>query len=253
MSKKFDISIFIYGLTLFSGISYLWGFWLKLDINILAYAELADIVKASVYPALPAIGILAVYSAMDGVNSLSKKEYEQRISEGGLAKGFTLFFKFYCFAIIVLGIGSSAYTAITETGYMRLHGLYPLISLCLFLYIIFSNKFLLSLPVNLRVFVVSIFCFLPTAAFSKGFSNGEIAIDHNAPGFYVTGTGFCSSSESEKFRYIAVLGSRLFTISSSDNNICITKSEDFRLLKYNEKALNKQLNEDAAKTAAPVS
>ena len=83
MSKKFDISIFVYGLALFSGISYLWGFWLNMDINILSYAELTDIVKASVYPALPAIGILAVYSAMDGYNSLSKKEYDERIAIGG--------------------------------------------------------------------------------------------------------------------------------------------------------------------------
>lgn len=239
MSKKFDISIFVYGLALFSGISYLWGFWLNMDINILSYAELTDIVKASVYPALPAIGILAVYSAMDSYNSLSKKEYEQRIAIGGFSKGFAFFLKFSTWAVIATFLVYSAYTIFTESGYIRLRGLYPLISILLFLYIMHSNKFLMSLPVNLRVFVVSIFCFLPTVAFSKGYSDGEIAVDQNAPGFYVTSKGLCSSSDTEKFRYIAVLGNRLFTISSIDNSICITNSEDFRLLKYNEESLDK--------------
>lgn len=253
MPKKIDVSIIGYGLALFSGISYLWGFWLKLDINILSYVDLSDIVKASVYPALPAIGILAVYSAMDGVNAISKKQHDDYIEQGGFIKGFTYFQKIYGFSIILLALGWSAYTAITEVGYMRLRGLYPLASLALFLYIIFSNKFLLTISVNLRVFVVSIICFLPTIAFNKGFSNGELAINHNAPGFYVLGTGYCSSTSTERFRYIAVLGSRLFSISSVDNSICISKSEDYRLVKYNEEALNKQLNKHAAKDATPVS
>ncbi|MCS6102364.1 hypothetical protein [Shewanella baltica] len=67
MSTKINLSLVVYGLVLFSGISYLWGFWIKFDINILSYVALTEIVKASVYPALPAIGILAAYSAMDGV------------------------------------------------------------------------------------------------------------------------------------------------------------------------------------------
>ncbi len=224
-----------------------------MDINILSYTELTDIVKASVYPALPAIGVLAVYSAMDGYNSLSKKEYEQHIARGGISKGFALFLKVYSWAIIAIVLGYSVYSILTESGYIRMRGIYPLISLLLFLYVMHSNKFLVSLPVNLRVFVVSIFCFLPTMAFTKGYSDGEIAADQNAPGFYVTSKGLCSSSDTEKFRYIAVLGSRLFTISSIDNSICIINSEDFRLFKYNEGSLNKQLKEDAAKSAAPVS
>lgn len=253
MSTKFNISVFIYGLALFSGISYLWGFWINLDINILSYVALTDIVKASVYPALPAIGVLAAYSAMDGVNSLSKKQHDEYIAEGGFAKGLTYFIKFYCVFTVLLGLGSSAYTAITETGYLRLRGLYPLISLVLFLYIIFSNRYLLTIPVKIRVFIVSVVCFLPTVCFSKGYSNGELSINHDIKGFYVVGKGYCSSTDDEKFRYIGVLGSRLFSISSKDNSICITTAEEFRLVKYNVETLNKKLNKDAAKDAATAS
>lgn len=240
MSTKINLSLIIYGLALFSGISYLWGFWIKFDINILSYVALTEIVKASVYPALPAIGILAAYSAMDGVNSMSKKQHDEYVEAGGFFKGFTYLLKFYCVSMILLGLGSSAYTVISETGYLRLRGLYPLVSLVLFLYIIFSNRYLLNIPVNLRVFIVSVVCFLPTYSFSKGYSNGEEAMDHNAAGYYVASKGYCSSTKDEKFRYIGVLGSRLFTLSSKDNSICITKSEDFKLVSYNAPALNRQ-------------
>lgn len=233
MSIKINVTLVVYGLALFSGISYLWGFWIKFDINILSYVALTEIVKASVYPALPAIGILAAYSAMDGVNSMSKKQHDEYVEAGGVFKGFTYVLKFYCASVIILGMGSSAYTAITESGYMRLRGIYPLLSLGLFLYIIFSQKYLLNLPVNLRVFVVSVFCFLPTASFNKGYSNGELAMDHKSLGYYVVSNGYCSSTSEEKFRYIGVLGSRLFSLSSKDNSICISKSEDFRLISYN--------------------
>ncbi|GIU06982.1 MULTISPECIES: hypothetical protein [unclassified Shewanella] len=252
MSTKINLTLIVYGLALFSGISYLWGFWIKFDINILSYVALTEIVKASVYPALPAIGILAAYSAMDGVNSMSKKPHDEYMEAGGIFKGFTYLLKFYCVSMILFSLGSSAYTAMTETGYMRLRGLYPLLSLILFLYIIFSNKYLLKLPVNLRVFVVSIFCFLPTVSFDKGYANGEVAMDHKSLGYYVVSNGYCSSASEEKFRYIGVLGSRLFSLSSKDNSICISKSEDFKLISYNEPAPNKQLNKDVAKNAGPV-
>ncbi|MEZ9899443.1 hypothetical protein AB4379_18590, partial [Vibrio breoganii] len=89
MISKVNISIFCYGLSLFAGISYLWGFWLSFDINILSFVALTDIVKASIYPALPAIGILGMYSAMDGINAVSKEAHSRMINEGGFAKGFT--------------------------------------------------------------------------------------------------------------------------------------------------------------------
>jgi hypothetical protein len=251
MSAKINLSLVAYGLALFSGISYLWGFWIKFDINILSYVALTEIVKASVYPALPAIGILAVYSTIDGVNTMSKKKHDEYMEAGGIFKGFTYFIKFYCISIIILGLGSSVYTAITETGYLRLRGLYSLVSIVLFLYIIFSNKYLLNLPVNLRVFVVSIVCFLPTASFNKGYSNGEQAMNHDAQGYYVVSNGYCSSTEDENFRYISVLGSRLFSLSSKDDSICVTKAEDFKLVSYNNPALNKQRNTDSGAIAPP--
>jgi hypothetical protein len=250
MNTKLDVTLIIYGLALFSGISYLWGFWVNFDINILSYVALTDIVKASVYPALPAIAVLAFYSAMDGYNSMSKKKYDDYVEEGGFYKGFTYFVLFYGIAMTLLGLGNAIYILVIETGYLKLKGVYPLISIVLFLYIILSNKFLMKIPVNLRVFIVSIICFLPTYLFHKGYTNGVLAADHESAGFYIQGKGYCSSSEKEKFRYISVIGSKLFSYSSKDNSICITKAEDFRLIKYNVKP---KVEEIVEKEVKPVS
>lgn len=239
MNTKFDITIIVYGLALFSGISYLWGFWLYFDVNILSYIALTDIIKASVYPALPAIGVLAIYSAMDGYNSISKKQHQDMIDEGGFFKGFTYFVKFYAILLASYAIINTVYLIITEIGYHKLKGFYPLISISLFFYIIFSNKYLLKIPLNARVFLVSIFCFLPSYLFHKGNSNGAIAANHEAQGYYVLSKGYCNSTKIEKFRFIGVIGNKLFSHSSKDNSICIAKAEDFRLTKYNIDNKNK--------------
>jgi len=247
MNKKLDLTLIIYGLALFSGISYLWGFWVNFDVNIISYVALTDIVKASVYPALPAIGVLAIYSAMDGFNSISKEKREEMVNEGGFFKGYTYFVKYYAIAIFLLAISNTVYLIYTEEGYFKLKGFYPLISIVLFYYIIASKKYLSSMSINSKVFLVTIICFLPTYLFNKGFENGVLASDHSAQGFYVVGKMYCNSNKDEKFRYISVIGNKLFSYSSKSNNVCITKAEDFQLVKYN---LEKPQDKATAKSVA---
>ncbi|MEZ9899461.1 hypothetical protein AB4379_18720, partial [Vibrio breoganii] len=146
---------------------------------------------------------------------------------------FTYFFTAWCIFLALASFGSAIYTAVTETGYMRLRGIYPLIGLAVFFYAVLSNKFLMQIPMNLRVFIISVVCFLPVASFNQGFSNGEIAANHEEEGFYFESKGYCSSTLDEKFRYINIFGSRVFTVSSKDNSICVGKSDEFKLIKYN--------------------
>lgn len=233
MNGKLDISLVVYGLALFSGVSYLWGFWLNFDINILSYIALTDVIKASVYPALPALAILAFYSAMDGFNSMSKSDHDIFIAEGGMFKGYTYLLTAYCVVCFLLGLGNAIFLIVVNDGYFRLLGIYPLASICLFLYLILSNKFLLSIPVKSRVFIVSVICFLPTYLFNKGHTNGSLVSDHSAVGQYVIADGYCSSNAETKFRFISVMGDKLFAISSKDESICIRRAEDFQLVKYN--------------------
>jgi len=234
MNIKLELSVVVYGLALFSGVSYLWGFWLNFDINILSYIALTDVIKASVYPALPALGVLAFYSAMDGYNSMSKAQHESFIAEGGFAKGFTYFHKLFCVVCFIFGLGNATYLVVSNDGYFRLLGLYPLVSICLFIYLVMSNQFLMTLPVKYRVFVLVIICFLPTFLFNKGYSNGAQQSDLNAEGQYVIADGFCSSDDKAKYRFVSVIGGKLFSISSSDESICVRSAENFRLVKYNQ-------------------
>ncbi|WP_228076473.1 hypothetical protein, partial [Vibrio parahaemolyticus] len=137
MNSKLDLSLVVYGLALFSGVSYLWGFWLNFEVNILSYIALTDVIKASVYPALPALAILAFYSAMDGFNSMSKGEHDMFVAEGGVSKGYAYFLKIYCALCFLLGLGNAIFLIVANEGYFRLLGVYPLVSICLFLYLVF--------------------------------------------------------------------------------------------------------------------
>lgn len=244
MNIKLELSIVVYGLALFSGVSYLWGFWLNFDINILSYIALTDVIKASVYPALPALGVLAFYSAMDGYNSMSKAQQDVFLAEGGAAKGFTYFHKASCAAGFIFGLGNAVYLIVSNEGYFRLLGMYPLLSIVLFIYLAMSNKFLMSIKLNYRMFILLVICFLPTFLFNKGYSNGLLQSDLGAEGQYVIADGFCSSDDEVNYRFISVIGGKLFAISSSDESICVRSAENFRLVKYNQVGDKDSLNID---------
>lgn len=233
MNHKLDLSFLAYGLALFSGVSYLWGFWLNFDVNILSYAALTDVIKASVYPALPALAVLAMYSALDGANAMSKDLVEEYNERGGTFKRYTLVLKGWFFFSVAAVFGNAVYLILTNNGYFRLLGIYPLASMALFIYLVHNNKFLMSFPVKPRVFILTLVCFLPTYLFNKGYSNGQIVLNHEAVGHYVIAEGYCSSDESTTYRFISVIGNRLFTLSSDDESICVRSAENFRLVKYN--------------------
>ncbi len=251
MDNKIDITLIIYSTAIFSGISYLWGFWIYFDINILSYIALTDIVKASVYPALPAIGVLVLYSSLDGMNATSKENNKEIIEMGGFYKWFTHFYNLYFMVLFFCIIGYWVYLIVSEDGYNKLQGIYPLASALLIVFFLTSKKKFFNFPDKIRVGIITLICFLPTYLFNKGSDNGAIASNHEAIGYFVNAKGYCNSTKSEKFRYISVIGNKLFTYSSKDNSMCITKAEDFRLTKYNEKKFVKK--NDEAKVRESIS
>ena len=61
MDTKVNITLAAYAYFILVGISYMWGYWLPFELNILAFADVTDIIKASAYPLLPAVGLLLTY------------------------------------------------------------------------------------------------------------------------------------------------------------------------------------------------
>ena len=94
MDTKVNITLAAYAYFILVGISYMWGYWLPFELNILAFADVTDIIKASAYPLLPAVGLLLTYASLDGLNTISKKQYNDYMTEGG-------FFRVYMRFIVV--------------------------------------------------------------------------------------------------------------------------------------------------------
>jgi hypothetical protein len=197
MSRDVNITAALYLYALFVGASYLIGYWLPFGLNILAFADLTDIIKASIIPTIPAVGLLLTYSALDGLNSISKKQHDEYIAEGGFSKYYMKFMVIYGHAMILLFAGNLAYIIITEPGMQKLKGAFPLASLIIFCYLIYGNRHLLFMNVKSRVFVVSLLCFLPTAAFSTGNRDGESTLRLEGTIWEVKSTEPCASGATD--------------------------------------------------------
>jgi hypothetical protein len=232
MSRDINATAALYLYALFVGSSYLIGYWLPFGLNILAFADLTDIIKASVIPIIPAIGLLLTYSALDGLNSISKKQNDEYIAEGGFFKYYMKFLVIYAYAITILLAGNFAYTIITEPGMQKLKGVFPLASLILFCYLIYGNRHLLSLDVKSRVFVVSLLCFLPTAAFTTGNRDGESTLRLEGTIWEVKPTEPCVSGATDLV-LLARLNSKYLTMSKQDKSICVLQEGNIQLIKKN--------------------
>lgn len=232
MSRDINLTAALYLYALFVGGSYLIGYWLPFGLNILAFTDLTDIIKASIIPLIPVVGLLLTYSALDGLNSISKKEYDEYIAEGGFFKYYMKFLIIYGYVIIVLFAGNLAYIIATEPGMYKLKGAFPLASLAVFCYLIYGNRHLLSLDAKSRVFVVSLLCFLPTAAFTTGNKDGESTLRLEGTIWEVKSTEPCPSGATDLV-LLARLNSKYLTMSKQDKSICILQEGNIQLMKKN--------------------
>ncbi|MBT3065857.1 hypothetical protein [Rhodoferax sp. U11-2br] len=228
MDSKVSATAITYVYSLLIGGAYLVGYWLPFGLNILAFADLTDIIKASVLPMLPAVGLLLTYSALDGLNSISKKQHDEYIAEGGFFKYYMKFMVLYSYGMTAFFLCHAAYIVITEPGYQKLKGVFPLASLLVFIYLVYGNRHLLALDVKSRVFVISILCFLPTAAFITGNRDGEQVERLEGVLWEVKAKETCSSS-ADKLVLLARLSNKYLTMSRSDKSICVIPDERVQL------------------------
>jgi len=228
MIRDMNITAVLYLYALFVGASYLIGYWLPFGLNILAFADLTDIIKASIIPTIPAVGLLLIYSALDGINSISKKQHDDYIAEGGFSKYYMRFMVVYGHAITLLLAGNFAYTIVVEPEMQKLKGAFPLVSLIVFCYLIYGNRHMLFLDVKSRVFIVSLICFLPTAAFSAGNRDGESTLRLEGTIWEVKSAEPCASGATDLV-LLASLNSKYLTMSKQDKSICVIQEGNVQL------------------------
>jgi hypothetical protein len=230
MDSKVSATAIAYVYALMVGGAYLVGYWLPFGLNVLAFADLSDIIKASVLPMLPAVGLLLTYSAMDGLNSISKKQHDEYIAEGGFVKYYMKFMVFYGYAMTVAFLLYAAYLVVTEPGQQKLKGVFPLASLLVFIYLIYGNRHLLALDVKSRVFVISMLCFLPTAAFVTGNKDGE-KIERLEGVLWVVKPKESCGSGTHELVLLARLSNKYLTMSTVDKSICVLPDGNVQLIR----------------------
>ncbi|NML28945.1 hypothetical protein [Zoogloea dura] len=230
MDTKISITLAAYAYFLLVGISYMWGYWLPFELNILAFADITDIIKASAYPLLPAVGMLVTYAALDGLNTISKKQHDDYVAEGGVFRAYMRFIVGFNFLIIAAALVVSAYQVIVEPGYGKLKGAFPLISLLAFCYLLFGNKHLLELDVRVRAFFLALVCFLPSAAFRAG--NGAGNELKNLAGTYWTLSPKepCPGSSGELV-LLGKLSNKYLTMVKNEKSLCVIEGGNVQLIK----------------------
>lgn len=220
MESKLSITFVAYAYFLFVGAAFLLGFWLPFDFNILAFVDVIDIIKVSVYPLLPVAGVLLTQALMDGLNSKSKKDYDEQIAAGGVFRWSMRIQSAIGFLSIGGGILWFGYQVIVEPGYEKLKGAFPLASLLLFAYIVFNNRHLLWLDVRVRVFAVAMLCFMPAGAFKTGNDAGSSLKELKGGYWQITTKESCVGMPTELV-YLGRLGGKYFGMSKVDKAICV--------------------------------
>ena len=196
------------------------GFWLPFDFNILAFADISDVIKVSIYPMLPAAGVLLTYALLDGLNTKSRKEYDEYVAIGGFARWFMRFQVAFAYATIAFGVIGSGYEIVFQPGYEKLKGVFPLASLLAFFYLIYGNKHLLELDVRVRVFVVAFACSMPSAAFRAGNDSGSALYDLKGS-YKVMKTKESCPGVTGDLVYLGRLGGKYFGMSKADKGVCV--------------------------------
>lgn len=230
MDTKVSVTLAAYIYFVFAGVSYLWGYWLPFELNILAFADFTDILKVSIYPALPAIGLLVTYAAIDGLGVISKKQHDDLIDAGGV---FRLYIRVVTIFNVLFMIGLAfyfAYLVITEPAYHKLKGVYPLASLLAFYYFLYGNKQLMALDVRVRAFALALLCGLPTYVFLKGAMASDDLINLRGSYWVITAKEPCAGAKGDLV-YIARIGGKYFSMSVADKSLCVIEDGTVQLVK----------------------
>lgn len=250
----------IYGLAIFSGLSYLIGFWIPFRFNFIEHIDLTSILKISAFSIIPVLvsmligagaGSFATFLRIkpNGSTQLERAEYR---TTPKLDKAFIYIFKFCTVGICLASVPFLFSTILIE----RLLGAYPLASIIGVVYLTKNPGILQILPIFARAAVVTVICLLPTGAILNGYFLGQEAFNDISQGYLLTETDHCSSDTQHKYRYLAASGDKILTMSLEDKSICITSDKSFKLILHNINAATGTIAfsyiKDRYKTLPPI-
>lgn len=230
----------IYGLAIFTGFSYLIGFWIPFRFNFIEHIDLTSILKISAFSIIPVLVSMLIGAGVGSFTTFFrlKTDTSVQFDRGGCrtTPTFEKIFLYFC-KIMTLGVGLASLPFLFSSVLIeRLLGAYPIASIISIVYLSKFPGILQALPVLARAVVVTVISLLPTGAILNGYSQGQEAFNDKSQGYLLAETEHCSSDAQHKYRYLAASGDKILTMSLEDKSICITSDKSFRLVLHNTNA-----------------
>ena len=210
---------------------YLWIFWLHFDINILQFIDVSDIIKASALPSIPLIFFLLLSICLQQLNTVDYETRQKYKKAGGGFKVFSYFASAYIIFFLVIAaviIGIAIYQAFTGTFPKRCASIALLIGFGAAYYLMFRMK-LFEEWGEVRFVIIAFLCYFPSHLMNKAIDDAVNIIDGNDT-YLISSNLSCSKNTQDKFRYIATLSDKVFSINLSDDSLCIQHYEFLSLV-----------------------
>lgn len=230
---------FVYGLAVFAGFSYLTGFWMPFQFNFIEYIDLSGVIKISAFSLIPVLVSMLIGAGLGSLGAsfaISAKSHaitNTSTEEKNKSSLIDKTFAYITTGVFVLTIAVSIPFLLSGNINEKLLGAYPIASLIAVRYFSRRATFLDSIVPTVRAIVITVVCLLPSFAILMGYAQGLDALHDDSRGYLIYGTEHCSSSDSEKFRYLSTSGEKILTYSVKDGSICITSSNYLKLVPHN--------------------
>ncbi|WP_227732081.1 hypothetical protein [Yersinia proxima] len=211
------------------GSLYLWGFWLNFDLNILQFVDTTDILKATLIPVIGTVVLFLGQALLNQYSAPTNEQTKRFITAGGIFKAYVFFQYGILIAVTVIAVSTITYNFITGDKPIKYRSIAIVVSSVVFWLLIAKSNFLHELS-RYRGVAIMFISFLPTVFFYNGIGDGKKII--SGVDTYLVDTNInCSGDKNHKFRYIANLSNKLFSLSLTDNSLCIQNYEYLHLIK----------------------
>ncbi|WNY85633.1 hypothetical protein [Leclercia adecarboxylata] len=217
--------------SIFNGLIYSWAFWNKFDINILQYTSIQDLLPSIIFLiALPIAAIILYFIFMYYWNKVNDRIWKITFkvihSNYSPSRPYNLK-KILDFSQNAIAITGTALALILAPNSIRITIAITLGLLAIYKLIQIRTTFLSELG-EYRNVALLVLATIPAIIILLAEYNAD-KILNGKDTFIVKSDSLCTSESNNRYRYIASISDKAFSISTIDGSICIFKYNYLKL------------------------